>query len=299
MSVKIMSRVWEGSKQKGSALLLLLAIADNADDTGYCWPGIDYLARKIRMTKQSVVNITKQLEESGELYTHHSRRAGNKYLVVVGMDEAEFMESMLKFGYDEDTYFAISKKFLIKACFTSEVKSFDFRSKTAILQEPSIPQNESSNTMGLEEFDEMFPRKFADIDSEDTINYADKAERDNAVIEATRKHAARSASEPWLYCGDWLKPRNGTPKSDLQHVLWLVVTVAGIPEPNSDELRKRWPRHLESMYKEAGGNWETLRRAMCSVKDTEAKYRGDISKWAQKFVMAERENNKVAAWEAR
>ena len=40
MSIRVMTQVWDTSEQKGSALLLLLALADHAADDGFCWPGI-------------------------------------------------------------------------------------------------------------------------------------------------------------------------------------------------------------------------------------------------------------------
>ena len=40
MSIKRMNAVWNLSKQSGSALLVLLALADRADDDGFCWPGL-------------------------------------------------------------------------------------------------------------------------------------------------------------------------------------------------------------------------------------------------------------------
>ena len=54
MSVKYMHRVWTNSQAKGAVLLLMLAIADNANDSGMAWPGNVYLARKMRMSERQV-----------------------------------------------------------------------------------------------------------------------------------------------------------------------------------------------------------------------------------------------------
>ena len=51
MSLRAITAVWENSKAMGTLLLLQLAIADNANDSGLAWPGIDYLARKSRMSR--------------------------------------------------------------------------------------------------------------------------------------------------------------------------------------------------------------------------------------------------------
>lgn len=68
MSIKHMSAVWESSRQSGSRLLLLLAIADNArNDDGVAWPGVPYLAQKVRMSERQVIRNIDALIESGEL----------------------------------------------------------------------------------------------------------------------------------------------------------------------------------------------------------------------------------------
>jgi len=69
MSVKAMTWVWEHSQHKGSALLVLLAIADMANDDGDCWPGVGRLAQKCRMKERNLQLILRALETSGELQT--------------------------------------------------------------------------------------------------------------------------------------------------------------------------------------------------------------------------------------
>lgn len=67
MSIKVMASIWENSKQRGTALLMLLAIADNANEYGEAWPSIDHLAEKCRMKRRNAQLLLKELEESGEL----------------------------------------------------------------------------------------------------------------------------------------------------------------------------------------------------------------------------------------
>ena len=45
-----MARVWDKSRHAGSELLMLLAIADFADDDGKAYPAVSTLATKCRMT---------------------------------------------------------------------------------------------------------------------------------------------------------------------------------------------------------------------------------------------------------
>lgn len=86
MSIRVMSTVWEQSDQSGSSLLLLLALADHADDDGYCWPTTKHLAKKIRMSVRTVIRMVGALEQEGELHVIHSRR-NNRYIVRVGFDD--------------------------------------------------------------------------------------------------------------------------------------------------------------------------------------------------------------------
>lgn len=49
MSVRTMAKVWELSANRGNDLLMLLAIADFADDDGNAYPSVQTLAHKCRM----------------------------------------------------------------------------------------------------------------------------------------------------------------------------------------------------------------------------------------------------------
>ncbi len=80
-----MAEVWAHSAQKGSSLLVLLAIADNASDEGVAWPSAETIAAKARMSKRQVLRIVHQIADDGEL-TIETRREGrsakNVYTVV-------------------------------------------------------------------------------------------------------------------------------------------------------------------------------------------------------------------------
>lgn len=67
MSIKIMTHVWEHSPSTGSKRLVLLALADNANDDGYCWPSLETIASKCRLTRRYTINLLDQLEADGEI----------------------------------------------------------------------------------------------------------------------------------------------------------------------------------------------------------------------------------------
>jgi hypothetical protein len=67
MSIKVSTEVWQGSRHKSGNLLLLLAMADHADDKGRAWPGIPLLAHKARLSERHTRRCLSELLASGEL----------------------------------------------------------------------------------------------------------------------------------------------------------------------------------------------------------------------------------------
>jgi hypothetical protein len=88
MSIAIMASVWEHSEQNGTALLMLLAIADNANEYGEAWPSVPTLARKCRMQVRNAQLLLNQLAQAGELRIdvqggyRTPRGATNMYTIV-------------------------------------------------------------------------------------------------------------------------------------------------------------------------------------------------------------------------
>lgn len=67
MSVRQMTLVWEYSRAEGNVLLLALALADWADDDGYCYPSFRQLAKKARIDRSTAIRGIGKLLKSGEL----------------------------------------------------------------------------------------------------------------------------------------------------------------------------------------------------------------------------------------
>lgn len=67
MAIAVMSAVWEESSLGGTELLLLLAIADYANQDGAAYPSVTTLANKIRMSERNTHYLLKKIAESGEL----------------------------------------------------------------------------------------------------------------------------------------------------------------------------------------------------------------------------------------
>lgn len=78
-----MNAVWANSKhQDGKSLLLLLAIADHINDAdGWSWPSISTLAKRIRSRPRYVIDLLKELEDSGELVVERALGRPNRYRI--------------------------------------------------------------------------------------------------------------------------------------------------------------------------------------------------------------------------
>ena len=84
MSIKVSSLVWQASQHRGSDLLVLLALADSANDQGVAWPAIPSIAHKARISERQAKRILAHLEadrvisiERGSGRTHASRYSIN------------------------------------------------------------------------------------------------------------------------------------------------------------------------------------------------------------------------------
>jgi Helix-turn-helix domain len=67
VSVKYWQAVWQTRLSNGSCKLVALAIADNANEEGLCWPSIEYLASKTELSARAVRYSIKQLAKDGHL----------------------------------------------------------------------------------------------------------------------------------------------------------------------------------------------------------------------------------------
>src|SRR5215831_2313302 len=81
-----MARVWAHSQTAGGELLVMLALADFANDAGECWPSIPVLAHKARLTERQTRRVLKKLEAAGEIRKRPSnggRNRRNHYFITL------------------------------------------------------------------------------------------------------------------------------------------------------------------------------------------------------------------------
>ena len=83
MSIKVMTEVWNSSLATGTKRLMLLALADHANDEGACYPSVMGLAKKCAISERNAQLLLRELESSGELLTELSAGRGHKNLYWV------------------------------------------------------------------------------------------------------------------------------------------------------------------------------------------------------------------------
>lgn len=71
MSIAIMTEVWADAPCMGTDLLVLLALADSANDERVCWPGLKFIAKKGRVKLRQCINVVNDLEVQGFIDIQH------------------------------------------------------------------------------------------------------------------------------------------------------------------------------------------------------------------------------------
>ncbi len=83
MSIHLIDQVWKTPCESHAVKLLLIALADVANDEGFCWPGLNTLARKCDLSRQGVIDQIEKLEKSGFLIVNRQHGSTNQYQIVL------------------------------------------------------------------------------------------------------------------------------------------------------------------------------------------------------------------------
>lgn len=81
-----MSRVWDLPCESHTQKLVLLALADNANDQGKCWPSVSTIARKCQLSRRSVFREIIRLEKAKLLRSESGggRKSNHYSLTITG-----------------------------------------------------------------------------------------------------------------------------------------------------------------------------------------------------------------------
>jgi hypothetical protein len=78
MSIKLMTLVWD-MELPTTQKIVLLALADNANDEGICWPSITTLEKKTSLHRATVIRTISELEERSHLSRSSESGKTNTY----------------------------------------------------------------------------------------------------------------------------------------------------------------------------------------------------------------------------
>lgn len=98
MSLTASTLVWDRSRATGSALLVLLSLAErsNKDHKGVCWSKIESVARRTRLGRRQAQRAIAELVDLRELYVHYAYgRGGTNAFVVTCGRSREFVSDAL------------------------------------------------------------------------------------------------------------------------------------------------------------------------------------------------------------
>lgn len=117
MAWQVSKRVWDSIKTEGdkkkdidaSERLVLLALADKADENGICWPKFDTsyqtLADMVGVNRRSAMRLVENLCDIGHLWKSETAGRGhsNTFIVTIGLSQPEIKERLALIGVIHNT----------------------------------------------------------------------------------------------------------------------------------------------------------------------------------------------------
>ena len=82
-----MTAVWDREDLSSTQKLVLLALADWANDDGLCWPSINRLAIKASLTSRAVQKTIRSLEDAGFIRREEVLGKGNRYWISAPLND--------------------------------------------------------------------------------------------------------------------------------------------------------------------------------------------------------------------
>lgn len=195
MSIKIMSRVWEEEGLDTLQTLVLLSMADHAQDDGTnCYPSMARIARKARCSERQARRIVRSLEKAGFLTTstNRGRNQTNEYVIRVPPLKPDatpyFVDELI--GHEEQdnrTSETLKSDIAVSGESSETIKEPSFRGSEL------FPKTKSAI---VSEIYALYPRKVARAAAEKAISKALTTTPAETLIEAVSAYAAAVALWP-------------------------------------------------------------------------------------------------------
>ena len=99
MSNLVLTWVFHESNARTTDRLVLLALADEADDDGMTWPSQRRIAAKARLNRSTVQEAIRRLEDAGEVVVLRPEQSGrghfSRYIVTMGREAEKARQTVL------------------------------------------------------------------------------------------------------------------------------------------------------------------------------------------------------------
>jgi hypothetical protein len=96
MSIRVMTSVWDNSPYEGGELLVLLALADWADDQGRCWPSVPAIAQKARLKERHVYSILSKFRTDEIIHCEQGGGRGRSTVYLINTAKIAGFQSQKK-----------------------------------------------------------------------------------------------------------------------------------------------------------------------------------------------------------
>lgn len=142
MSIKVSAWVWKHAKHRGTQKLLLLALADFANDSGVCWPSVSSLADRIGEGERHIHRLIKELVASGDLIVVPGGGRGKttRYGIAVGLNarQREKLNTVLQNSVSQNSVLEnTDMETVTSECINSDIWGTETVTSEAEVEEPN------------------------------------------------------------------------------------------------------------------------------------------------------------------
>lgn len=238
MSYRVLDWVEQHSASRKGEHAVLVALANMANDDGYCWPKVETIAQRTGLSVRTVKYKIKALEALGELVVERQPGRGlrTSFRIIIGGKGAESapfprkkVQSTTEKGAKYDT----------KKVQSTTEKGADYDRKIGV-GDPSDPTTEESSVETEEDFAATFRTDLARIVGRALTDDERKAVDDACVDDVARERMGRALTQ---LNGEWTKPNGIYKRHDVANWLRAVLLdLEGRDWREREALRQRYVR---------------------------------------------------------
>jgi DNA-binding MarR family transcriptional regulator len=236
VSVKASTWAWQ-MPLKGNEKLVLLALADHANDEGKCWPKVTSIAEKCGLDRTTVIAQLKKLHELNifskeTVYDNLGRKRGNVYTLTINLSGESLRSELLRWKSLRSENYATKSD--LPLSLGGNFPPLIIESSLITINESSIKENKKEkkeiyNKSDFEKLWEAYPRKVSKEAARkvfEKINPTSDALRimlEAVSNQATERILAKRYGEwrpEWKHLSTWLNGKNWEDEINLNEEDW-------------------------------------------------------------------------------